>query len=165
MSELRSRSLVGSGVAARYRFGLVVSETNADVTSRLLEGAMEALREHGATAENIYEVRVPGAFELPMAAAQLLRQSRVDAVVCLGALVRGETPHFDVLAHATANAIQAVARSSGVPVTFGVVTCDSSEQAVERAGGEVGNKGTEAAIAAMEMIALYARLEGESRDG
>ena len=119
----------------------------------------------GATAENIYEVRVPGAFELPMAAAQLLRQSRVDAVVCLGALVRGETPHFDVLAHATANAIQAVARSSGGPVTFGVVTCDSSEQAVERAGGEVGNKGTEAAIAAMEMIALYARLEGESRDG
>ena len=159
MSEARPEALLDADSAAPFRFGVAVSRFNAAVTGGLLDGAVATLRAHGADPERVRIVRVPGAYELPMAADRLAA-SGADAVICLGALVRGETPHFEVLAHATAIAVHRVALTRGVPVTFGVLTCDTMEQAVARAGGDHGNKGAEAAAAAIEMAVRYAAMAG-----
>lgn len=156
MSELRGASDLGPEVAKPYRFAIVVSAFNVAITSRLCDGAVATLTHHGAALDQIQILRVPGAYELPMAAHRVATTGVVDAVVCLGVLVRGETPHFDVLAHSTAIAIQDAARKTGVPISFGVLTCESTQQAEARAGGECGNKGAEAALAAIQMAVLYA---------
>lgn len=138
------------------RYAIVVSRFNRSVTEALVEGAVDTLVRHGVDPEAIDVVSVPGAFEIPFAARRLV--DRYQAVVCLGAVVRGETPHFDYVAGQTAAQIAALAASAPVPVIFGVLTCDTMEQARERAGGKAGNKGTEAALAALEMVSLARRL-------
>ncbi len=144
--------------AKGFKVALVASRWNEVVTSRLVEGALEALTRHGADPANVALHNVPGSFELPQAAARIAAQKRHDAVIALGCLVRGETPHFDVLAAAAAKGLEDAAISTGVPVIFGVLTCNTMEQAFERAGGKAGNKGWDAALAAIEMIGLYRRL-------
>jgi 6,7-dimethyl-8-ribityllumazine synthase len=137
--------------AGENRFAVVVSRFNEFVSTRLLDGALDALVRHGADREQITVVWVPGSFELPLAAHQLARSGRYAAVLCLGCLIRGQTPHFEYIANETAKGIAQVSLSTQVPVTFGVVTADSLEQAIERAGSKQGNKGADAALAAIEM--------------
>lgn len=146
--------------AQGLRFALVVSRFNEALTSRLQDGAVDCLVRHGADADSITVFRVPGAWEIPMAAAKIARDGGFDAVVCIGALVRGGTAHFDLIAAEVAKGIAHTAMSSGVPMTFGVITADTLEQAVERAGTKMGNKGWEAALAAIEMVRLYQSLDG-----
>lgn len=145
--------------AAGRRFGVVVSRFNAAITDRLLTGAIDALKQHGAPEEAIDVVAVPGAFEIPLAALSLARGGRVAGVICLGAVVRGETPHFEYVAGAAAHGVSRAMMDTGVPMAFGVLTTDTVEQALARAGGAVGNKGFEAALTVLEMAALVARLE------
>jgi 6,7-dimethyl-8-ribityllumazine synthase len=145
------------GARAR-RFAVVVSRFNEPVTSRLLEGALAAFRRHGVADEDVEVARAPGAFEIPLVAQRLARSGRFDAVVCLGAVIRGETPHFEYVAGECARGVQAVGLDTGVPCIFGVLTTDSVEQALERAGGSHGNKGWDASVAAMEMAALLESL-------
>ena len=140
-------SLDGSGL----RIGVVVSRFNSVVTERLLEGALDGLRRHGVAEDRIRVASVPGAFELPLCAQRLAMTGRYDAIVCLGAVVRGETPHFEFVAGEAAAGISAVARRYDLPVAFGVLTADTMAQALARAGGDVGNKGYEAAVTALEM--------------
>jgi 6,7-dimethyl-8-ribityllumazine synthase len=142
------------------RFALVVSRFNEALTSRLEDGAIDCLVRHGADPEAITVFRVPGAWEIPMVAAKVAQDGAFDAVVCVGALVRGGTAHFDLLAAEVAKGIAQTAMNTGVPVTFGVITADTLEQAVERAGTKMGNKGWEAALAAIEMARLYQGLGG-----
>lgn len=137
---------------------LIASRWNDVVTSRLVEAAQDALVRHGADGKAVDLVKVPGSFELPQVAAKLAASGRYDAVVALGCLLRGETPHFDLLAAEAAKGLAAAGVSSGVPVIFGVLTCDTMEQAIDRAGGKAGNKGWDAALAAIEMVSLYRRL-------
>ena len=135
--------------------GIVVSKFNEPVTSRLLAGAEEALNQLGTAADQIQQVRVPGAFELPLAAKALAQSQQVDAVICLGAVIRGETPHFDYIAGEVTKGIAQVQLEVGIPISFGVLTPDTIEQAIERAGTKAGNKGFEAAMAAIEMANLF----------
>ena len=144
--------------AKGYKIALVASRWNEVVTSRLVAGAIDALVRHGAAEANVELVRVPGSFELPQAAGKIAASGRYDAVVGLGCLIRGETPHFDLLASVAAKGLAQAAVTSGVPVIFGVLTCDTMEQAIDRAGGKAGNKGWDAALAAIEMVSLYRRL-------
>lgn len=144
--------------AGPHRFALVVARFNEFLTSRLVDGAIDALVRHGADRENITQVWVPGSFELPLAAQKLARSGEYAAVVCLGCLIRGQTPHFEYIAAETTKGIAQVALETGVPTTFGVITADSLEQAVERAGSKAGNKGADAALAAVEMVNLLAAL-------
>jgi len=136
----------------------VVSRFNAFITSRLLDGALDGLRRHGAAEERIDLVWVPGAMEIPVAAKLLAESRRYHAVICLGAVIRGATPHFDYVAGEAARGIGTIALQTGVPVIFGVLTTDTIEQAIERAGSKGGNKGFDAACAAMEMATLLAAL-------
>jgi 6,7-dimethyl-8-ribityllumazine synthase len=140
--------------ATGLRIGIVVSKYNDVVSTPLLEGAVEALELHGAILANIVVAWVPGAFEIPIAARELAEHGDVDAVVCLGAVIRGDTAHFDYVAGEAARGIASVHASTGVPATFGVLTVDTLEQAMDRAGGRLGNKGAEAALAAVEMASL-----------
>ena len=144
--------------ASGLKVALVASRFNDLVTTRLVEGALDGLVRHGADPKNLTLFKVPGAFELPQLAAKLAAQGRYDAIVALGCLIRGETPHFDLLATEAAKGLSHVAVTSGVPVIFGVLTCDTMEQAIDRAGGKAGNKGWDAALAAIEMVSLYRRL-------
>ena len=153
------RVIEGKLEATDLRFALVVSRFNEALTSRLESGAVDCLVRHGADREAITIFRVPGAWEIPMVAGKLAAAGRFDAVICVGALVRGGTPHFDLLAAEVAKGIAQTAITSGVPVTFGVITADTLEQAVERSGTKMGNKGWEAALAAIEMARLSERLE------
>jgi 6,7-dimethyl-8-ribityllumazine synthase len=150
--------LEGQLLAEGLRFAIVVSRFNDFISSRLVEGAMDALKRHGATEEQVILVKVPGAFETPLAAKKLAESGQYDAVICLGAVIRGATPHFDYVAAEVSKGIANVALESNVPVTFGVLTTDTLEQAIERAGSKSGNKGSEAAIAAIEMANLYKEL-------
>ncbi len=152
------RTYEGMLDAKGFRFGLVVSRFNELLTGRLVEGALDCLARHGAADEDLTLIRVPGAWELPLAAQRLASSGKVHAVVAIGVLIRGATPHFDVLAAETAKGLAQVALSSGVPVSFGVLTCDSLEQALERSGSKAGNKGWQAAQSAIEMVQLYRRL-------
>jgi 6,7-dimethyl-8-ribityllumazine synthase len=140
------------------RVAIVVSRFNDFVTGRLLDGARAALGEAGVAAADVEVLHVPGAFEIPMAAQRIAETGKVDAVVCLGCLIRGETPHFDYIASACAQGITAAAASTGVPMSFGVLTTNSAEEALERAAAGPANKGREAADAALEMARLFARL-------
>ena len=140
------------------RFAIVVSRFNEFITSKLLSGAVDSLVRHGCDPEDITCVHVPGAFELPLAAQKLAQSGRFDAVICLGCVIRGQTPHFEYIAGEAAKGIGQVALSTGVPTSFGVITADTLEQAVERAGAKVGNKGVEAALSAIEMTNLLSQL-------
>ncbi len=144
------------------RIAIVVSRFNDFVTERLLEGATAALSEAGLGGDAVDVVRVPGAFEIPMAAQRVAESGRVAAVICLGCLIRGATPHFEYIASACANGITAAAASTGVPMAFGVLTTNSAEEALERAVPGPANKGREAADAALEMARLFERL-GDGR--
>lgn len=153
------RVLEGQLSAERFKFGIIVSRFNDFISSRLVEGAMDALLRHGATEEQVSVIRVPGAFEIPLTAKKLAESGRYDAVICLGAVIRGSTPHFDYVAAEVSKGIASVALESRIPVTFGVLTTDNLEQAIERAGSKSGNKGYDGAMAAIEMVNLFKELE------
>lgn len=155
------RILEGHLNAAGYSFGIVVSRFNNFITERLLDGALDALVRHGGDPEAIVVYRVPGAFELPFVARRVARAGRHDAVIAIGAVIRGATPHFDVIAAETTKGLAQAALESDCPISFGVLTCDTIEQAVERAGTKAGNKGAEAALSALEMADLLRRLSRE----
>ncbi|MGH9671124.1 MAG: 6,7-dimethyl-8-ribityllumazine synthase [Terriglobales bacterium] len=150
----KKRALEGELSARGRRFGIVVSRFNSFITERLLEGAHDGLRRAGAAEKDIEVVRVPGAFEIPAAARALAEKRKPDAILCLGCLLRGETPHYEHLATEVTRGIGQSAQETGVPHAFGVLTCDTLEQAIERAGLKSGNKGMEAALAAVEMANL-----------
>lgn len=153
----------GDPRGAEGRIAIIVSRFNEVVTEELLSGALECLREHGLAREEVDVVRVPGAWEIPGAAARALDTGRYGAIVALGCVIRGETPHFDYVAGETAAGLMQLSVRSGVPVTLGVLTTDTLEQAMARAGGQGGNKGVDAALAALELMNLYAGLDrGES---
>jgi len=149
------RTTEGRLDARKFRFAIVVSRFNDFVSSRLVEGAVDALVRHGADEDQVHLIRVPGAFEIPLVAKRLAQSGNYDAVICLGAVIRGATPHFEYVAAEVSKGIANVALETGVPVTFGVLTTDTLEQAVERAGSKSGNKGFEAAMAAIEMVNLF----------
>jgi 6,7-dimethyl-8-ribityllumazine synthase len=144
----------GSLVAQGLRFGIVLSRFNDLIGNRLLDGALDTLRRHGAEDGGITVARVPGAFEIPLAAQRMAKSGRYDAVITLGAVIRGATAHFDYVAGPLASSLAAVALETGVPVLFGVLTTDTIEQAIERAGTKAGNKGADVAAAAIEMANL-----------
>jgi 6,7-dimethyl-8-ribityllumazine synthase len=148
----------GTGSAAGRRFAVVVSKYHDFVTGRLERGALAALESAGVRLDDVTVVRVPGAFELPAAAQLAAKTHRFDAIVCLGCLVRGATPHFDVIAAAVAQGLTAATAATGVPITFGVLTTNSVEEALERAAEGPSNKGWEAAAAAIEMAAVVAHI-------
>jgi 6,7-dimethyl-8-ribityllumazine synthase len=148
----------GEADGSRIRVAVVVSSFNEGVTRRLLSGAVACLESRGCSEDRRTVVHVPGAWELPQAARRVAARGEVDAIVALGALIRGETAHFDVLADQVARGLAAVAEECGIPTTFGVLTTDTVEQAMLRSGDDPGNKGREAALAALEMADLYARL-------
>ena len=148
-------NLNGSGL----KIGVVVSRFNDLMSSRLLSGAQDALVRHGVTPDDIDVAWVPGAFEIPAVAQALVAKGGYDAIVALGVVIRGATPHFDLVCSEVAKGVAKVGLDSGVPVTFGLVTTDSIEQALERSGSKAGNKGTEAAVAAIEMANLYSALK------
>jgi 6,7-dimethyl-8-ribityllumazine synthase len=150
--------VTGSPNGARRGIGVVVSRFNGDITTRLLEGALQTLTEAGVLRERIDVMPVPGAFELPLGAMALAKTRRYACIVALGCVIRGDTPHFEYVAGEAASGLQLAGLETGVPVSFGVLTCDSRRQAEERAGGPQGNKGSEAALSALEMADLLSHL-------
>ncbi len=148
----------GRLLAEGLRFGLIVSRWNSFITERMLSGGLDALSRHGARDEDIDIVRVPGTWEIPVIAQKLARSNRYDAVVCIGCLIRGATPHFEYLAAEVTKGLAQVSLDSGLPVTYGIITVENLEQAIERAGSKAGNKGAEAATAAIEMASLLRQL-------
>jgi 6,7-dimethyl-8-ribityllumazine synthase len=144
--------------AKGLKFGIIVSRFNSFISERLLEGAIDALIRHGADDAAIHVARVPGAFEIPLTAKKMAGSGTYDAVICLGAVIRGSTPHFDYVAAEVSKGVASVSLESGVPVAFGVLTTDTIEQAVERAGAKAGNKGFEAAVTAIETVNLLKAL-------
>lgn len=144
--------------ATRMRFAIVVGRFNDVVSQRLLEGAVDALVRHGAAQTDITVAWVPGAFEIPVAARELADHGGVDAVICLGAVIRGATAHFEHVAGTAAHGVAGVHAATGIPATFGLLTTDTLEQALDRAGGKYGNKGADAALAAVEMVSLLRAL-------
>ena len=144
--------------AAGLRFALLAARFNSEITDRLVEGAQRALLEHGAVATDVETIRVPGAWELPQAAQRAAESERFDAIVALGCVIRGDTPHFEYVCSEASRGLGAVARAARVPVAFGVLTTDDAEQARARAGAGPDNKGYEAALAALEMVAVYRML-------
>lgn len=153
-----ARKLEGKLQAQGMCFALVVSRFNDFITGKLLEGALDVLRRHGADDDQITVAWVPGAFEIPLTAARLARSGDYDAVLTLGAVIRGATPHFDYVAAEVSKGVAQVSLDSGVPVIFGVLTTDTIEQAIERAGTKAGNKGAAAAMSAMEMVNLLRQI-------
>ena len=153
------RTWEGALVAKGLTFGIVVSRTNDFITARLLEGALDALRRHGAEDDQIHVAKVPGSFEIPLAAKRLATTGHYNAIICLGTVIRGATPHFEYIAGEVSKGVAAAALETGVPMAFGVLTTDSIEQAVERAGGKSGNKGFDAACSAIEMANLFRELK------
>jgi 6,7-dimethyl-8-ribityllumazine synthase len=153
-----ARVLEGQLSASGLRFAIIVSRFNSFITDRLLGGAMDALTRSGGNADDIDVVKVPGSWEVPVVAAELARQKRYDAIICLAAVIRGETPHFDYVASEAAKGIAHVSADTGVPVAFGVLTTNTLEQAIDRAGAKSGNKGFDAAMTAVEMANLMKTL-------
>lgn len=150
--------LQGELQAKGLKFGIVVSRFNEFITARLLEGAEDALVRHGAKTEDIDVVRVPGSFEIPLVAKKLAAGGAYSAVICLGTVIRGATPHFDYVAAEVSKGIAQASLETGVPISFGIITSDSIEQAVERAGSKSGNKGWDAALSAIEMAQVMKKL-------
>lgn len=146
--------LHGQLTAADASFAIVVSRFNDLITKRLLEGAIDTVVRHGGSTDKITIAWVPGSFEIPLAASKLAKSGKYAAVICLGAVIQGSTTHHEYINNQVASGIMCITRETGIPVTFGVITCESMEQALDRAGGKVGNKGQEATLAAIEMINL-----------
>ncbi len=144
--------------AKGLKFGIVISRFNEFITGKLLEGAMDALIRHGAKAEDIEVVKVPGSFEIPVVAKKLASKGAYNAILCLGTVIRGATPHFEYISAEVSKGIASASMETGVPIAFGVLTCDTIEQAVERAGTKSGNKGWDAALTAIEMAQLMKKL-------
>jgi 6,7-dimethyl-8-ribityllumazine synthase len=154
MSKVTEGQLDAKGL----RFGIVLARFNSFITDRLLGGALDALRRSGCADDAIEIVKVPGSWEMPLAARELAKSGRCDAVICLGAVIRGDTPHFDYVAGEAAKGLAQVGMETGVPMSFGVLTCNTLEQAIDRAGAKSGNKGFDAAMTAIEMADLLRRL-------
>jgi len=154
------RVVEGQLSAAGLRVAIVAGRFNAFVVDRLVEGAVDALRRSGADEQAITVYRAPGSFEIPQVARRVLEKGGIDCLICVGAVIRGGTPHFEYVAGAVATGLADLARTSKVPVAFGVLTTDTVEQAIERAGTKAGNKGFDAALAAIEMVSLYRQLAG-----
>ncbi len=152
------RTIEGELQAHGFRFGIVVSRFNDFITSKLLEGAIDALIRHGADDNNIDIVKVPGSFEIPLIAKKLAIKGSYDAIICLGTVIRGATPHFEYVASEVSKGIAVTSLETGIPVAFGIVTSDTIEQAVERAGSKAGNKGWDAAVTAIEMAQVIKKL-------
>ena len=150
MLRIREGALAAKG----FTFGIVVSRTNDFITARLLEGALDALHRHGAEDEQITIVKVPGSFEIPMVAKRLAASGGYNGIICLGTVIRGGTPHFEYIAGEVSKGVAAASLETGIPMGFGVLTTDSIEQAIERAGTKGGNKGFDAACSAIEMVNL-----------
>jgi len=152
------KTIEGQLTAAGLKFALVVSRFNSAIKDRLLRGAIDALTRSGAAIDECVTVKVPGAWEIPAVARELARQKKFDGVICLGAVVRGDTPHFDYVAGESAKGIAQASAESGVPVAYGVITTNTMEQAIDRSGGKGGNKGFDAAMTAIEMANLMRAL-------
>jgi 6,7-dimethyl-8-ribityllumazine synthase len=144
--------------AKGFKFAVIISRFNDFITGKLLDGAIDALVRHGSSEENIEVIKVPGAFEIPLAAKRVAEKGKYDAVICLGTVIRGATPHFDYVASEASKGIAQASLDTGVPIAFGVLTTDTIEQAVERAGSKSGNKGWDAALVAIEMAQLFKKL-------
>lgn len=157
MTESR-KTIEGDYTSGEGCYAIVATRFNEYVVDRLIDGATDMLRRHGVADESIHLVRVPGSFELPLAAQQAADSGDYDAIIALGVIARGATPHFEYIANACTQGLSSVALQSRVPVAFGVLTVDTIEQAVERAGAKAGNKGSDAAMSAMEMVSLTRRL-------
>jgi 6,7-dimethyl-8-ribityllumazine synthase len=153
-----TKVIEGKLEAKGLKFAVVVSRFNDFICQRLLEGCLDALKRHGANENDITVVRVPGSFEIPLAAQKLAASKEYDAVVCVGAVIRGGTPHFEYVAAEVIKGVAQVALATGVPVTLGVITTDNLEQAIERAGSKSGNKGADAALAAIEMARVLKQI-------
>lgn len=154
-----TKVIEGDFSATTGRFTIVVARFNSFVVESLLTGAVDALTRHGVPEKNITVVRVPGAFEMPVAVKRVAELGNVDAIITLGAVIRGGTPHFEYVAGECASGVAAIARETGIPVAFGVLTTDTIEQAIERSGTKAGNKGADAAMSALEMVSLLRNLE------
>ena len=161
MSFDKPKIIEGDLAAGGLRFALIAARFNGSVVEPLVQGALDALIRNGASEGNIEIVRVPGAFEIPLIARKLALSGRYAALIALGAVVRGETPHFDYVAGECASGLARIQLESGVPIAFGVLTTDTMEQALDRAGGKAGNKGTDAALAALEMANILCRLDSQ----
>jgi 6,7-dimethyl-8-ribityllumazine synthase len=155
------KKIVGELTAKGFRFALVASRFNEFITNKLVSGAIDAITRHGGDPEQITEVWVPGSFEIPLTAKLLAGSGKYDAVICLGCVIRGQTPHFDYVAAEVSKGVAQVGLDAEVPVIFGVLTTDSIEQAIERAGTKAGNKGVDAANAAMEMVNLFTKIKAQ----
>ena len=152
------KTIEGDFTGSKGRFALVVGRWNSFVVEHLLEGAIDALRRHGVDEKQITIVRAPGAFEIPLVAKKVAQAGNVDAIIALGAVIRGGTPHFEYVAGECTKGLAQVTMEHGIPVSFGVLTVDTIEQAVERSGTKAGNKGEEAAMSALEMVSLLAKI-------
>ncbi|HEY0411108.1 MAG TPA: 6,7-dimethyl-8-ribityllumazine synthase [Candidatus Dormibacteraeota bacterium] len=150
--------IAGKLDATGMRFAIVVGRFNDFVAQRLLEGSVDALVRHGAAADDLTVIWVPGSFEIPLAAQEVAEQGRVDAIVCLGVVIRGETAHFDFVAGEASRGVGGIGLRARIPTAFGIVTTETLEQAIDRAGGKHGNKGADAALAAVEMVSLLRTL-------
>lgn len=148
----------GNLVVDEKKFAIVASRFNDFITEKLVEGAVDALKRHGALDEDYDIFKVPGSFEIPYLANKLAKSKKYDAIICVGAIIKGDTPHFDYIASETAKGVASTALETGVPVIFGILTTDNIEQAIERAGTKAGNKGADAALAAIEMVDLYKKI-------
>ena len=152
------KSYEGKLIAKDLRFGIVISRFNEFLSTRLLEGALDALKRHDASVDSIDVAWTPGSYEIPLVAKRMVNSNKYDAVICLGVIIRGDTPHFEYVTSEVAKGIAKVGLDSGTPVTFGIITSDDLEQAIERAGTKSGNKGWQAALSAIEMVNLMKQL-------
>ena len=155
MSSESHGSLIGTGKT----FGIVVSRFNNFITKRLLDGSIDGLTRHGVRKDDIDVFWVPGSYEIPSVALKIAQSKKYNAVICLGAVIRGETPHFDYVASESAKGVTQVGLTTGIPVIYGIITTDTLEQAIDRAGAKTGNKGTEAALSAIEMVNLFDQIQ------
>lgn len=146
--------------AQGMRFGIVVSEWNNNITGALLQGAFDTLTKHGASEEDITVMTVPGSFELVFGASQMVKSGKMDAVIAIGCVVRGDTPHFDYICEGTTQGLASLNERFDVPVIYGLLTCNNMEQAQDRAGGTLGNKGDECAVTAIKMVDYYRKIKG-----
>lgn len=160
MPNIYEGDLIGTGL----KIGIVVSRFNSFITTKLLDGALDALKRHGVNLDDVDICWTPGSFEIPATAKRLAESGRYDAIVCIGAVIRGATPHFDFVANESAKGIAQVSFNTGVPVIYGVITTDTIEQAIERAGTKAGNKGAEAGVTAIEMANLYRQIDEVGRN-
>ena len=158
-----ARTIEGTLDARGLKFAIIAARFNSFIVERLLEGALDALRRTGADMDALTIVKVPGSWEMPVIAAELARQKKYDGIICLGAVIRGETPHFDYVAGNAASGLAGLPVETGIPIAFGVLTTNTVEQAVDRAGAKAGNKGFDAAMTAIEMAQLLRSLRSEAK--